>query len=162
MISVITTGKQFYSNGQLAQYCLHLNKQEITANKAEDEYDQLLTAIWAKDHIGEIYEGVVVNHKPENILVKNLQKNIILDLPYSECAIPCKRNKKTGMVSGYQLGTEVSVQIFDAQLFPPRVYTSENLQKSANYPTAQPHNSSPTSTTSEIFAELPNNLETDN
>lgn len=161
MISVLTTGKPFYSKGQLAQYCVHLNEREIISNKAEDEYTELLTALWAKEHLGEVYEGVVVNHKPENILVKNLEKNIILDLPKTECAEPFKINKKTGEIFGYSLGTEVVGKIFDATLFPPRVYISENLEKPVNYPTDPISNSNPSTNTNEN-SDVSDFLETDN
>ncbi len=162
MISVLTTGKPFYSKGQLAQYCVHLNEREIVSNKAEDEYTELLTAIWAKEHLGEVYEGVVVNHKPENILVKNLEKNIILDLPKTECTEPFKINKKTGEIFGYSLGTEVVGKIFDATLFPPRVYISENLEKPVNYPTDPISNSNPSTNTNENSTQVSDFLETDN
>ncbi len=60
----------------------HLNEQEKKAMKAENLSDRFLTCMWAKQHVGEQFEGVVFEITSTSVVIK---KDVLyVEIPFAE------------------------------------------------------------------------------
>lgn len=74
--------KNILSDGDIEIIAEHLNDREKEANKAEKLSDAFLTCMWAKQHIGEEFEGVVFNISDNSIVLK---KDVLLvEIPFED------------------------------------------------------------------------------
>ena len=70
------------SNADIDIIADHLNDQEKKAGKAESLSDRFLSCLWAKQHIGEQFEGVVYGITSTSIIIK--KDVLFVELPFAE------------------------------------------------------------------------------
>ena len=128
--SLIETGEPYFSQTELSKYASNLNEIEVISDKAESKYKGLLSAIWAKDHLGENIDGVIVENEKGKLTVLNPSNCLKVKVPQSETTLKQTKNGKSKNDANYSLGNEITVQIYDAITNPSGlILASENLNK---------------------------------
>lgn len=110
IISEYLNGNKILSDGNIELIADHLNDREREANKAEKLSDAFLTSLWAKQHIGEEFEGTIFNITSNSIVIK---KDVLL------VEIPLEQLNSTGQCyfklksSGLKLKDQKSDRTFE-------------------------------------------------
>lgn len=133
----IKNNKITYSNKQLEEMGEHLSEQERQATSAEVKSDKLLSAMWARNHIGEIMEGTITSFSSGAVYINcgcvslcipvfELQKGNNSDYRVKsnkfEMEDKISKNK-------YTLGENQKFKIYDVDMDTKEIYATFNLEK---------------------------------
>lgn len=99
----------------LRRICSHSSYKERQADAAERESKNLMMAKYMLNHIGEEFEGIIINNEKANILVRtnNLIYGKVLNLSEKDI----EKNK-------YKMGSEVLLKVETVSLIDKTVYFS--------------------------------------
>lgn len=150
MMSVITQGDILFDKETLQGYVQKFNELERNSDKASKEYDDMLAGIWANDHIGEAFDGVIVQFDADNVVIMT-DDNIKIHIPYNQIRsvhlnpsmIDLIKSKNGGPKSNQRtdhkkkhkshcrpvlnLGDELNgVMIYEVKSKPHRIYGTED------------------------------------
>ena len=163
MMNMIHNGTPLFDKDELFKLSNKFNELEKNSDEAAREYDDLLASIWAKDHIGETFDGVIVKFDENNVVIMN-DDNIKFYIPYSEIKsvylndylIKYMRAKNGGPKLHHKkgeqqkknknqarpalcLGDELKdVMIYDVTTKPARIYGTEDRRKLEQYENKNP------------------------
>ncbi len=85
LLDYIMTGRVKYDKDTLGYFASEFTDRQRNADLAEKEYNAMLGTVWAKDNIGSVVSGRIVNFYPDGILLKTISpKNISITLPREE------------------------------------------------------------------------------
>ena len=111
---------------ELEQICLHSNYKERQANDAERDYEKLEMAKWMSNHIGETFNGIILDIDKTNVYVR-LDNHIdaILDINFLEDfkintqkkQLICKYSKQI-----IKLGMKLSFKVTSVDIGQKEIY----------------------------------------
>ncbi len=119
MLAMIINGVPIFNYKEVASMITAMNETERNADDASREYDKMLAAMWAKDHIGEEFHGLVMNNNNKGTEVE-IRNSVDVLIPmedietYIDSALPADYGCCMEDVHGnkfYKVGDEVSVVI---------------------------------------------------
>ncbi len=114
-MSVILNGKQMFTGKEISDYSSNLNVTERNSASAENEYNTMLSALWAADNIGKMFRDctVVDIHKTDAEILT--PEGFRLSVPFS--------NSPNGLSKQYlKIGQRVdTVSIDYVSLYPAKV-----------------------------------------
>lgn len=152
MASAIYTGEPLFDEKEVGELALKFNNLERNSDLAAKKYNNMLATLWAQDHIGESFDGVIVKFTEDTVAIMT-EDNIKIHIPYnlirsvklnpemielikSKNGGP-KRNKqntstkkkhnKNHVRPALNLGDELKgVMIYNATINPPRIFGTED------------------------------------
>lgn len=113
MLSVITQGKQLFTGEEIAERSRHLSSTERNSASAENEYNTMLSALWASNNIGRMFRDCVVVDMGKYDVDILTPEGFRLKVPYTE----------TGFNKQYtKVGQKVdAVSIDEVSIYPAKV-----------------------------------------
>ena len=134
---MIKNPKMLPTFDQLEIAGIHLSDREQCAKDAEIESNKLMKAIWAENHVGEVFHGKIFDILENGIIVKS--GLVEMFIPFSdllrnkkETFIPNHSNTKLiGNKSGfeYRIGDKLDFKILIADRISRKITATTDLQK---------------------------------
>lgn len=116
---------------------LHLSQRELDAQHAERESNKLMQAIWAEEHIGEVFNGKIFDIMDDGIIVKDglVEMYIpITDLSFGTSKVFTPNNTYTKLIDRkskfeYNIGDKIKFKIISADRTNRKITATTDLQK---------------------------------
>ena len=124
MLEFLNTGNYAFRTRELVEYADDLNSRERSADRAEKEYDDMLSAKWGADNMGKIFPNchvVALNEYDAKVVTPDGYR---MNLPYDATGI-----KRKYMKIGSKVG---KTQIHKVTICPPRVVCTTNILEKKN------------------------------
>ncbi|MBQ7352035.1 MAG: VacB/RNase II family 3'-5' exoribonuclease [Clostridia bacterium] len=118
MLNLIMNGNLMFNKNKIESYCDNLNFRERNSQRAEQEYNSMLSALWAKDNIGYEFEGGYIVGIGENNASLRTKDGLLLSVPYNYLGIK-KKYLKIGQVID-------KCYIADVSLYPSRILATRH------------------------------------
>lgn len=134
MLNVIYQGNPKFDKATLNKLCANLNKNERNSCEAEMEYYKLLSSLWVKDHIGEVYKGIITSFGKHELQILT-DDCLKFNVRYSELNRQISPNNIKSLMNykkvkgGMNLGDELTVKVYCVSNWPPKIYATEHLEK---------------------------------
>ena len=124
MLEFLNTGNYTFKTRELMEYADHLNSRERSADRAEKEYDDMLSAKWGADNMGKIFPNCHVVALNENEAKVVTPDGYRMNLPYDASGI-----KRKYLKIGSKIG---NAQIDKVTICPPRVVCTTKILEKKN------------------------------
>ena len=113
---------------KLEEISEHSSYKERQANDAERDYLNLKMAKFMANHIGETFEGLIIDIEPDTVTIKldnNIKGTIALTSEFTEAFYidPVKKEiKSTSSKTKIKLGTRISVKVYEVNIPTKEIY----------------------------------------
>lgn len=122
---------------QLEVNGFHLSNRELEAQNAERESNKLMAAIWAEDHIGEIFNGKIFEIMDDGVIVKDGLVEMFIpmgDLTFGTSRRLAPNDTYTKLIDSkskfeYCIGDKLKFKIIDANRTTRKITATTDLQK---------------------------------